>query len=38
VDWIKLAQDKDQWQIPLNTVMNLWAPEKQDSIDQMSDC
>jgi hypothetical protein len=25
-DWVYLAQDKDQWQAPLNTVMNLWVP------------
>jgi hypothetical protein len=23
VDWIKLTQDRDWWQIPLNTIMNL---------------
>jgi hypothetical protein len=26
VDWIRLAQDRDQWQAVLNTVMNLWVP------------
>jgi hypothetical protein len=25
VDWIHLAQDRDQWQAVLNTVMNLWV-------------
>jgi hypothetical protein len=26
VDWIYLAQDRDQWQDLVNTVMNLWIP------------
>jgi ribosome biogenesis protein Nip4 len=26
VDWIHLAQDKDRWRAPVNTVMNLWVP------------
>jgi hypothetical protein len=26
VDWIHLAQDIDQWQDPVNTVMNLRVP------------
>jgi hypothetical protein len=26
VDWIHLAQDRDQWQALVNTVMNLWVP------------
>jgi hypothetical protein len=25
-DWIKLAQDRDQWRALVNMVMNLWAP------------
>jgi hypothetical protein len=25
VEWIHLAQDKDQWQVLVNTVMNLWV-------------
>jgi hypothetical protein len=25
VEWIQLAQDRDQWRALLNTVMNLWA-------------
>jgi hypothetical protein len=28
VDWIHLAQDRDQWQVVVNTVMNLRIPEK----------
>jgi hypothetical protein len=23
MDWIELAEDRDQWRAPLNTVMNL---------------
>jgi hypothetical protein len=26
VDWINLAQDRDQWRALVNTVMNLQAP------------
>jgi hypothetical protein len=26
VDWIGLAQDRDKWKAPANTVMNLWVP------------
>jgi hypothetical protein len=26
VDWIELAQDKDQWRDVVNTVMNLQVP------------
>jgi len=26
VDWIHLAEDKDQWQALVNTVMNLMVP------------
>jgi hypothetical protein len=25
MDWIDLAQDKDQWRALVNTVMNLWV-------------
>jgi hypothetical protein len=24
--WIHLAQDRDQWRVLVNTVMNLWVP------------
>jgi hypothetical protein len=26
MDWVELAQDRDRWQAPANTVMNLWVP------------
>jgi len=26
VDWIHLAQDRDQWRILVNTIMNRWVP------------
>jgi hypothetical protein len=26
MDWIDLAQDRDQWRVLVNTVMNLRAP------------
>jgi hypothetical protein len=26
MDWIDLAQDKDQWRALVYMVMNLWAP------------
>jgi hypothetical protein len=26
MDWIDLAQDRDQWWALVNTVMNLWVP------------
>jgi hypothetical protein len=26
MDWINLAQDMDQWQALVNTVLNLWVP------------
>jgi len=26
VDWIHLAQDKDQWRAVVTTVINLWIP------------
>jgi hypothetical protein len=26
MDWIDLAQDRDQWRALVNTAMNLWIP------------
>jgi hypothetical protein len=26
VDWIHLAQDRDQWQALVNMIINLWVP------------
>jgi hypothetical protein len=26
MEWIDLAQDRDQWRALVNTVMNLWVP------------
>jgi hypothetical protein len=26
VDWINLARDRDQWQTPVNTIMNARVP------------
>jgi hypothetical protein len=26
MDWINLAQDRDQWRTLVNMVMNLWVP------------
>jgi hypothetical protein len=26
IDWIDLAQHRDQWRALVNTVMNLWVP------------
>jgi hypothetical protein len=28
VDWMHLAQDRDQWWSLVNTLMNLWVPSK----------
>jgi hypothetical protein len=28
VDWIHLAQDREQWWAFVNTVMNIWIPHK----------
>jgi hypothetical protein len=26
MDWLHLAENRDQWQALVNTVMNLWVP------------
>jgi hypothetical protein len=26
VNWVHLAQDRVEWQAPVNMVMNLWVP------------
>jgi hypothetical protein len=26
IDWIDLAQNRDQWRALVNTIMNLWVP------------
>jgi hypothetical protein len=26
MDWINLAEDRNQWKALVNTVMNLWVP------------
>jgi hypothetical protein len=26
MNWIDMAQDRDQWRALMNTVLNLWAP------------
>jgi hypothetical protein len=27
MDWIDLAQDRDQWRALVNTIMDLWVPK-----------
>jgi hypothetical protein len=28
VDWKHLPEDRDQWRVLVDTVMNLWVPQK----------
>jgi hypothetical protein len=38
VDWIHLAQGRDQWWALVNTVLNLWVPQKfWEFLDWLSD-
>jgi hypothetical protein len=32
VEWIHLAQDKDQWPIVVNTVIDIWVPENPGNV------
>jgi hypothetical protein len=39
VDWIHLAQDRDQWRVVVNTIMKLLGTEKgSEFLDSLSDC
>jgi hypothetical protein len=31
VDWIHLAEDRDQWQMVVNVIMSLWASQKAEN-------
>jgi hypothetical protein len=31
VDWMHLAQNRDQWRALVNTVMNLWVPQNAEN-------
>jgi hypothetical protein len=35
MDWIDMAEDRDQWRALMNTVMNLWVP---DIVGKLSIC
>jgi hypothetical protein len=38
VDWMHLAQDREQWRVLVNTVMNLQVPKNgRESLDYLSD-
>jgi hypothetical protein len=26
MDWINLAQDRDEWRVLMNTIVDLWVP------------
>ena len=39
VDWSHLAQHRDKWQVPVNTVTNFRVPIKNgELLEQLSDC
>jgi hypothetical protein len=29
LDWINMAQDRDQWQALVNVVLNFWVPQNE---------
>jgi hypothetical protein len=35
VDWMHLAEDRDQWLAPVNTVMNLRLPQKAGNVAEL---
>jgi hypothetical protein len=37
VDWINLDQNRDQWRLVVNTVMNLRVPKRREFLDYLSD-
>jgi len=32
VDWVHVAQDRDQWWDLVNTIINLWVPLKAENV------
>jgi hypothetical protein len=36
-EWIQMAQDRVQWQVLVNTVMNLWILYKAEFLHQLKD-